>query len=137
MFFVNLNYTLATEEAERIGVDHIARVSTSEHGDVNSCVSQHLTVQHSAIKMLHSRVQLIMQFVKAMKQGAIGLVFKLHAASFNRIEFNEIRPFAGTVPYNGEILREVNSLCHRLPVISTPRFTEEFYTVILIITLVK
>jgi COP9 signalosome complex subunit 6 len=30
MLFVELNYTLATEEAERIGVDHVARMSTSE-----------------------------------------------------------------------------------------------------------
>ena len=69
MFFVGLNYTLATEEAERIGVDHIARVRTSEQDNVDSSVAQHLSVQHSAIKMLHSRVQLILQFVKAMKEG--------------------------------------------------------------------
>lgn len=32
MLFVNLSYTLATEEAERIGVDHVVRTSTHEHG---------------------------------------------------------------------------------------------------------
>ena len=32
MLFVELQYTLATEEAERIGVDHVARMSTSETG---------------------------------------------------------------------------------------------------------
>lgn len=30
MLFVELQYTLATEEAERIGVDHVARVSTND-----------------------------------------------------------------------------------------------------------
>ena len=30
MFFVQLPYVLATEEAERIGVDHVARVSTAD-----------------------------------------------------------------------------------------------------------
>lgn len=30
MFFVNLPYVLATEEAERIGVDHVARVSSAD-----------------------------------------------------------------------------------------------------------
>ena len=30
MLFVQLPYVLATEEAERIGVDHVARVSTSD-----------------------------------------------------------------------------------------------------------
>lgn len=32
MLFVNLLYTLATEEAERIGVDHVVRTSTHENG---------------------------------------------------------------------------------------------------------
>lgn len=32
MLFVNLPYTLATEEAERIGVDHVVRMSTHEKG---------------------------------------------------------------------------------------------------------
>ena len=30
MLFVELQYTLATEEAERIGVDHVARMASSE-----------------------------------------------------------------------------------------------------------
>lgn len=33
MLFVPLTYTLATEEAERIGVDHVVRMSNSEVGD--------------------------------------------------------------------------------------------------------
>ena len=68
MLFVELNYTLATEEAERIGVDHIARVTTTEQC-ANSTVSQHLSAQHSSIKMLHSRVTVILQYIKAMQQG--------------------------------------------------------------------
>ena len=35
MLFVELQYTLATEEAERIGVDHVARVSTAESGEAS------------------------------------------------------------------------------------------------------
>lgn len=31
MLFVELQYTLATEEAERIGVDHVARVASAEY----------------------------------------------------------------------------------------------------------
>lgn len=30
MLFVELHYTLATEEAERIGVDHVARMSNND-----------------------------------------------------------------------------------------------------------
>lgn len=33
MLFVELCYTLATEEAERIGLDHMARMSTNESGE--------------------------------------------------------------------------------------------------------
>lgn len=35
MLFVELSYTLATEEAERIGVDHIARVTVNEQGQAH------------------------------------------------------------------------------------------------------
>ena len=36
MLFVELQYTLATEEAERIGVDHVARMSTADTGESSS-----------------------------------------------------------------------------------------------------
>ncbi|KRT79937.1 hypothetical protein AMK59_6471, partial [Oryctes borbonicus] len=100
MLFVPLTYTLATEEAERIGVDHVARMSSTDAGE-NSLVAEHLTAQHSAIKMLYSRVKLVLEYIKAVKK-------------------NEI-------PQNHEILREAYSLCHRLPVIQSSRFRQDFY----------
>jgi COP9 signalosome complex subunit 6 len=33
MLFVQLSYVLATEEAERIGVDHVARVSATDSAE--------------------------------------------------------------------------------------------------------
>ena len=36
MLFIELQYTLATEEAERIGVDHVARMSTADTGESSS-----------------------------------------------------------------------------------------------------
>lgn len=33
MLFVPLTYTLATEEAERIGVDHVARMCNNDQGE--------------------------------------------------------------------------------------------------------
>ena len=100
MLLVELPYTLATEEAERIGVDHVARMSAAEIGDCSS-VAQHLMAQHSAIKMLHSRVKLVLDYIRAAESGE--------------------------VPGNLEILREAYSLCHRLPVLNTARFKSEFY----------
>ncbi|KAJ8913532.1 hypothetical protein NQ315_017083 [Exocentrus adspersus] len=100
MLFVPLNYTLATEEAERIGVDHVARMSSMDSGE-SSLVAEHLTAQHSAIKMLHSRVRLVLEYMKAVQSGQL--------------------------PRNHEILREAYSLCHRLPVMDGLRFRQDFY----------
>lgn len=106
MLFVQLHYTLATEEAERIGVDHVARVSTNEAGE-SSLVAEHLTAQHSAIKMLHSRVKLVLEYVKAVQEG------KLPENNIN----------------HHEILREAYSLSHRLPVLQTSQFSIDLYNV--------
>ncbi|XP_053259276.1 COP9 signalosome complex subunit 6-like [Podarcis raffonei] len=100
MLFAELVYTLATEEAERIRVDHVAQMTATGSGE-NSTVPKHLIAQHSAIKMLHSLVKLISQYVKASE--------------------------AGEVPFNHEILLETYALGHCLPVLSTDKFRTDFY----------
>lgn len=100
MLFVELQYTLATEEAERIGVDHVARMSIADTGEASS-VAEQLIAQYSAIKMLHSRVKLILEYIKAVE--------------------------AGEIPKNLDILREAYSLCYRLPVLNTDKFKEDFF----------
>uniref|UniRef100_A0ABI7YDS5 COP9 signalosome complex subunit 6 n=1 Tax=Felis catus TaxID=9685 RepID=A0ABI7YDS5_FELCA len=70
MLFAELTYTLATEEAERIGVNHVAGMIATGRGE-NSTVAEHLIEQHSAIKMLHSRVKLIWEYVKASEAGEV------------------------------------------------------------------
>ncbi|XP_077987776.1 COP9 signalosome complex subunit 6-like isoform X2 [Glandiceps talaboti] len=99
MLLVEIPYTLATEEAERIGVDHVARMSTSDSSE--NSTAEHLSAQYSAIKMLHNRVKLILEYIKAVE--------------------------AGELPRNHEVLREAYSLCHRLPVLSTENFKGDFY----------
>ena len=71
MLFVKLPYTLATEEAERIGLDHVARISTSTDSDT-SRAQDTLMAQHSAIKMLASRVRLVLEYVRRR----LGLLLK-------------------------------------------------------------
>lgn len=66
-------------------------------------VAEHLNAQHSAIKMLHSRVKLILSYIKDIENG------KLAA--------------------DNEILREAYALSQRLPVIQSSTFKEEYYTV--------
>lgn len=52
MLFAELTYTLATEEAERIGVDHVARMTATGTGE-NSTGKLSVCVSHSeTIKVL-------------------------------------------------------------------------------------
>ncbi|XP_037822899.1 COP9 signalosome complex subunit 6 [Lucilia sericata] len=101
MLFVPLTYTLATEEAERIGVDHVARMSTNDTGE-KSYVAEHLVAQESAIKMLNTRIKIVLKYIKDVE--------------------------AGKLAANQEILREIYALSHRLPVMQGGAFQEEFYT---------
>lgn len=100
MLLVELQYTLATEEGERIGVDHVARMSSHDTQE-SSLVAENLQAQYNAIKMLASRVRLISEYVRASQRGE--------------------------VEFNNEILRQVNALAHRLPVLSSDKFRGEFY----------
>jgi len=100
MLFIEVSYTLVTEEAERIGVDHVARLSSAGCPDVSQ-VSEHIQMQKSAVKMLHSRIDIIFEYVKCVK--------------------------AGELPMNEEIMRNCLSLCQRLPVLSTQKFKENLF----------
>lgn len=124
MLFVELSYTLATEEAERIGVDHVARMASGDSSESSQgnyfslnmlnqfinlvsphwfiLVAEQLQAQHNAIKMLANRVRLILEYIRAMERGE--------------------------VPKSHEILREAKSLIHRLPVLNSEIFQEEYYT---------
>lgn len=103
MLFIELEYTLATEEAERIGVDHICQHSHS-NSMVQSAVADHLNAQYSAINLLNNRIRVIYEYVKSIKEKK-------------------------DVKKNNEILNEIQSLCNRLPVMNSPNFYREFYTV--------
>ncbi|GFR80517.1 COP9 signalosome complex subunit 6 [Elysia marginata] len=100
VLFVDIPYTLATEEAERIGVDHVARLSVADTGD--SSTAEHLVAQHSSIKMLHNRIKVILAYIKAAQNGEVAK--------------------------NHDVLREAYSLCYRLPVLSSQRFNEDYFT---------
>jgi len=103
VLFVEINYTLVTEEAERIGLDHMARLSTTQQSGADSVVSEHLRAQFNAVKMLRDRIKIIADYVKAMKNNEVA--------------------------HNQTILREVNNLCHYLPVVENEnaKFNESFY----------
>ena len=54
MLFVDVPYTVATEEAERIGVDHVARVSSAGESDVSSGVF----IDYSVLKNCHRKMHI-------------------------------------------------------------------------------
>lgn len=64
-----------------------------------------MIAQHSAISMLHSRVKLVLDYIVAIEKGDL--------------------------PPNHEILRETYALSHRLPVVQSSTFLDEFYMVCL------
>lgn len=101
MLFVPLTYTLATEEAERIGVDHVARMASNDAGE-KSVVAEHLTALQCAIKMLLSRVAIVQKYIKDVKLGKL--------------------------PANQAILSEVHALGNMLPVMNGAAFQEEYFT---------
>ncbi|EDV25783.1 uncharacterized protein TRIADDRAFT_24388 [Trichoplax adhaerens] len=98
ILFLEIPYTLATEDSERIGVDHIAKTSYSETTSTSSA-ADNLLAQYNAIKMLHTRVKLLTDYVKAVR--------------------------AGKLSYKHEILRDISSMCQRLPIAKSKQFTVE------------
>lgn len=106
MRLVQLSYTLATEEAERIGVDHVARVSNVESGSASSSAADHLESQYSSISMLYTRVRFLSKYIQVSP-----LIGHTHAHSManNTVMHTDIEvKFAS--PYSSQL----RILCFRL-----------------------
>jgi COP9 signalosome complex subunit 6 len=110
LLFVKVPYRIQTGEAERIGVDHVAKV-TPAGGAEGSQLTAHLVGLHNAIKMLNARVKNLHSFLGAINDGSI--------------------------PVDHGILRQTASLCNLLPTVDTPAFQEDFlkeYNDVLLVT---
>jgi len=97
--FVKVPYKIETGEAERIAVDHVARITPSHGGD-GSLLSAHLLGIHNAIQMLSGRVKLLLQYLEATKKGSAA---KDHG-----------------------VLRRIASLCYQLPATDSNSFKGDF-----------
>jgi len=95
--FAKINYKIETGEAERIAVDHVARVGGSIG---QSMLVSHLSSMHNAIKMLYLRIKILVKLLESMKSGKI--------------------------PPNHSLLRRISSLTNLLPAIDSPAFRQEF-----------
>ncbi|EDQ89286.1 uncharacterized protein MONBRDRAFT_32483 [Monosiga brevicollis MX1] len=93
--FAPTPYKLASEEAERIGVDHIANVSASAVGGQISAVRQQMQTHASALLMLQERIDVICDFLADID--------------------------AGKVQPSPALLRNIKGICSRLPVSQDPR----------------
>ena len=88
--FVGAKYTVDSLEAERIAVDQVARIVPSGKTSTTDQLTSHMTGMQNAVKMLRDRIAVILETVKAMRDGKI--------------------------PTDHGLLREVSSLARRLPV---------------------
>ncbi|CAG0903419.1 unnamed protein product [Cyprideis torosa] len=63
LLFLQTTYSIVTEEAERIGIDHVARMASTDAIGESSAAADPLLAQFGAIKMLHSRIKIILAFL--------------------------------------------------------------------------
>eukprot|EP01104_Vermistella_antarctica_P020537 TRINITY_DN8822_c0_g1_i1.p1 TRINITY_DN8822_c0_g1~~TRINITY_DN8822_c0_g1_i1.p1 ORF type:complete len:351 (-),score=78.01 TRINITY_DN8822_c0_g1_i1:78-1130(-) len=96
LVFSRIPYKIETGEAERIAVDHVARVSSAGGTVESSKLSSQLMNMHNAISMLSMRIQIIEKFLRATAEGKI--------------------------PKDHGLLRQIVGLCSMLPALDTPSF---------------
>lgn len=89
--FKRVSYTLAQGEAERIGVDHIAKVSGCTTSKETSLTAEYLMSNVQAVQMLSRRLQLLKAYVASLIKGEL--------------------------PPNWARLREISALLRRLPLV--------------------
>ncbi|KAI8921061.1 COP9 signalosome complex subunit 6-like protein [Powellomyces hirtus] len=101
LLFLKSEYKIETGEAERIAVDHVAHATNATAGKGSALIT-HLVSQRNAITMLHSRTRILHAYVSDAQKGL--------------------------VPRDHNIMRQISSLCNRLPTVDNPEFREEFLT---------
>jgi len=100
MCFAKVGYKIDSIESERIAVDHVAHILPSGDSNSGSALAQHLGTQYTAISVLSERIDVIHKYTQAVA--------------------------AGKVAADHEALRQIKSLCARLPALDSSRFNEEF-----------
>ncbi|EJW85484.1 Mov34/MPN/PAD-1 family protein [Wuchereria bancrofti] len=98
----SVNWSLASEQAERIGIEHVAQISTVSTNTVSSTNKQ-IAGQLGAINMLQSRLELIYDYLIAVRKGEL--------------------------PRDEAIIREVAQLVRRVPVMGSDKFLQQYKNV--------
>ncbi|KAG2432184.1 hypothetical protein HXX76_009104 [Chlamydomonas incerta] len=115
MVFVKSPYTIETSDAERIGVDQVARILAGGKATGSEQLSAQLVSLHSAIKMLLERLRVI--------HGAMGKV-----AGAAGPDGGAAAAAGAGAAYPHSLLRQVSSLVHSLPACNTDAFNREYLT---------
>lgn len=109
--FVAADYVIQTSEAERIGVNQVARVLPSGNDSGSEQLIAHYSSLHAAIKMLSGRIA------------------SLHTTLTQMVE--------GQIPMDHGLMREAASLLQRLPLVDSEKFvahsTTEFNDALLMV----
>ena len=86
-------------------------------------VSEQLSAQYGAVKMLHSRVRLVLDYLKAVQSGMY-----MHNPPAPLMSAGYPVP-TGELPCHPQILREASALCNQLPVLDKVLFDKDFQSV--------
>mmetsp|Transcript_4319 Transcript_4319/g.10563 ORF Transcript_4319/g.10563 Transcript_4319/m.10563 type:complete len:329 (+) Transcript_4319:113-1099(+) len=100
MCFAKVGYKIDSIESERIAVDHVAHILPSGDSNSGSALAQHIGTQYTAISVLSERIKVIQDYAKAVAEGRL--------------------------PTDHELMRQIKSLCARLPALNSSRLNEEF-----------
>lgn len=96
--FIEVSWTIVTEDVEIIGMEHNAKMT---HVDVTpSAAIDNLRLHLSAVKMLKDRIKVISKYVKDVQSGAL--------------------------PYEEEPLGNIARLMTRFPLMNSPEYTRAF-----------
>ncbi|KAL4002967.1 Maintenance of mitochondrial structure and function family protein [Acanthocheilonema viteae] len=95
----SVNWSLASEQAERIGIEHVAQISTVSASTISSTNKQ-IAGQMGAINMLQSRLELIYDYLLAVRKGEL--------------------------PRDEVVIREIAQLVRRVPVLGSDKFLQQY-----------
>ena len=100
MMLVPVSHRYASEDSERIAVDHVIRHAFPGSNNGTSSTALHLSTMRRSIKMLQSRMEILVQFLEATLEGKIDV--------------------------NHSLLRQVAGVCARVPALDCNKFSEAF-----------
>lgn len=98
--FVRANYAVETSDAERIGVDQVAKILPGGKATGSEQLTAHLMGLHSAIKMLQQQLMTLQQLMAKVSSGEVA--------------------------YPHSLARQISSLVHSLPALASQGFTHDY-----------